>query len=142
MLQPVVCQPFVHLHPFCHGPQFVFCTLFDHLPDLGDCHGTQLFVERITGVGAVALLEQDLIIPLGKDDIGMCIADLADPDPGGGDDLCPGIETRFLRIDHDDHMVPFHQLDGGLAHLWGDVLQELEAFFRIPQAGAKSGGIF
>ena len=67
--------------------------------------------------------------------------DLADADAGGGDDLRVGIELGLVVFDHDDDVAVLHQADriGGDGLV--DVLQQLQAFLRIAQAGAQGGGV-
>ena len=50
-------------------------------------------------------------------------------------------ESVLIVIDHDDHMVGFRQFYGLFGYGLVDILQKLEAFFRISQAGPQGSGV-
>lgn len=82
VLQTEVRQLFVHLHAVQHGGQLRLAALIHHGPDLRHRHGHQAGVDVILCTGAVCLFQQNFIIPLGEDDIGVGAPDLADAGTG------------------------------------------------------------
>jgi len=56
-------------------------------------------VDVVLRTGAVCLFQQNFIIPLGEDDIGVGPPDLADAGTGLRGDLRPDIELRLVMLD-------------------------------------------
>ena len=71
----------------------------------------------------------------------MAPPNLADADAGGGDDLRPHVEGDLVGFNHDDDMPGLHQAEGAAGDVLVDVLQKLEGFLGVVQAGPQGGGV-
>ena len=69
-------------------------------------------MDVILCTGAVCLFQQNFIIPLGEDDIGVGAPDLADAGTGLRGDLRPDIELRLVMLDGNGDTVRLRQCDG------------------------------
>ena len=142
VLQAEVRQALVHLHALQHEGQLLPGALLHDALDLRHGHGLQALMNPVLTGGGPGLLQKDLVIPLGEDDVGVGPPNLADADSGGGDDLRPGVELGLAPLDQHAYMPVLHHLDGLGGDILVDVLQQLQALLRVAELSAQGGGVF